>query len=352
MLSDSQISDDGLNVTIGVTGGGLRVLANSTSPNIVAGFGSNIANGVVGATIGGGGNAPLPNKVTGDYGTVGGGFDNHAGDLAAVTDVQSTTVGGGDSNIADGTDATVGGGHGNHAGPGVGVTVSGGQNNTASAAYGTISGGDFNTLSGGGAMIPGGFSNSAAGVHSFAAGRQAKANHDGAFVWADNLATDFASTAANQFAIRATGGTRIFSNAALTAGVSLAANASAWSTVSDRNLKENFIAVNGQALLDKLNAISVNNWNYKAQDASIRHMGPTAQDFYAAFGLGEDNTHISTVDADGVALAGVKALYQLLLEKNEELVRQQSELRKMRGDLDSLQEIVNELLARATRAPR
>ena len=37
-------------------------------------------------------------------------------------------------------------------------------------------------------------------------------------------------------------------------------------------------------------------------------MGPTAQDFRAAFGLGDFPLRINTVDADGVALAGVKAL--------------------------------------------
>ena len=33
-----------------------------------------------------------------------------------------------------------------------------------------------------------------------------------------------------------------------------------------------------------------------------------AQDFYAAFGLGLGETTIATVDADGVALAAIKAL--------------------------------------------
>lgn len=52
----------------------------------------------------------------------------------------------------------------------------------------------------------------------------------------------------------------------------------------------------------------VREWSYKAQDAAIRHIGPTAQDFHAAFGLGEEPLRIGTLDADGVALAGVKAV--------------------------------------------
>jgi hypothetical protein len=63
--------------------------------------------------------------------------------------------------------------------------------------------------------------------------------------------------------------------------------------------------------LASLAEIPIATWNYKAQDDSIRHMGPAAQDFSAAFGLGESDTGISTVDADGVALAAIQGLYQL-----------------------------------------
>jgi len=80
--------------------------------------------------------------------------------------------------------------------------------------------------------------------------------------------------------------------------------------LSDMNAKANFVAVDGQAVLAKLASIPVELWNYKSQDASIHHIGPMAQDFAAAFGVGEDNTHISTVDADGVALAAIQGLYQ------------------------------------------
>jgi cell division protein FtsB len=34
-----------------------------------------------------------------------------------------------------------------------------------------------------------------------------------------------------------------------------------------------------------------------------------AQDFYAAFGTGVDNRHITSIDEDGVALAAIKALH-------------------------------------------
>ena len=70
----------------------------------------------------------------------------------------------------------------------------------------------------------------------------------------------------------------------------------------------------------------IREWNYKAQDAAIRHVGPTAQDFHAAFGLGEDPLRISTIDADGIALAAVKAL---ALENQE-----------LRARIDALEQLI------------
>ena len=65
--------------------------------------------------------------------------------------------------------------------------------------------------------------------------------------------------------------------------------------------------------------LPVSTWNYKTQPDSVRHMGPVAQDFRAAIGLGEDDKHISTLDAEGVALAAIQALYQTMTEQNHEI---------------------------------
>ena len=78
-------------------------------------------------------------------------------------------------------------------------------------------------------------------------------------------------------------------------------------SVSDRNAKENFAPTDARAVLEKVAALPVSKWNYKA-DTGTRHIGPMAQDFYAAFNVGPDDKHIATVDADGVALAAIKGL--------------------------------------------
>ena len=74
--------------------------------------------------------------------------------------------------------------------------------------------------------------------------------------------------------------------------------------------------MDGRVGLQRLVSWPVSTWNYQAQGAGIRHLGPTAQDFHAAFGLGEDDTTISTVDEQGVALAAVQGLYATVQDKD------------------------------------
>ncbi len=257
------------------------------SPNLIGGFGgtfgpgNRVTAGVFGAVIGGGGSATFgPNEVTDHQGTVAGGAGNRAGNNDTdLNNARFSTVGGGFGNQAGGFEATVGGGA-------------------------------FNTASGAGSVVPGGNSNTASGQFSFAAGRRAKAQHDGVFVWGDSTNADVASSAANQFVVRASGGATFYTNASLTTGASLAAGSGSWSSLSDRAAKTGLVAVNPKAVLDRLAAMPIYEWSYQAQGPGVRHLGPTAQDFRAAFGLGEDDRHISTVDADGVALAAIQALHQ------------------------------------------
>ena len=98
---------------------------------------------------------------------------------------------------------------------------------------------------------------------------------------------------------------------------------------SDRNGKENLQTVNQREVLDKVAALPLTTWNYKTQDGSIRHLGPMAQDFKAAFGLGESATGINTVDADGVALAAIQGLNQKLEAKNAALEQEMAELKTL-----------------------
>ncbi len=72
-------------------------------------------------------------------------------------------------------------------------------------------------------------------------------------------------------------------------------------------------------------------------------MGPMAQDFYAAFKIGEDDRHITTIDEDGVALSAVKALYRRSVAADRRSAVAESENRRLRGQLQSVQQRLDEL---------
>ena len=87
---------------------------------------------------------------------------------------------------------------------------------------------------------------------------------------------------------------------------------------SDRNAKADFASVDAQAVLEKVAALPMQSWSYTNRPG-VKHVGPMAQDFRAAFGLGEDAVTISSVDTDGVALAAIQGLNQKLDEKAAEV---------------------------------
>ena len=97
---------------------------------------------------------------------------------------------------------------------------------------------------------------------------------------------------------------------------------------SDVNTKQDIEPVNGQNILEKLTNLEISEWSYKDAPAD-RHVGPMAQDFYAAFGLGNTDKGIATLDSSGVALAAIKALMEentLLKQRLSLLERQQAEM--------------------------
>jgi hypothetical protein len=102
---------------------------------------------------------------------------------------------------------------------------------------------------------------------------------------------------------------------------------------SDRNLKEHFSPIDAQDILTRLATLPIETWNYKTQDSSIRHIGPMAQDFAAAFGVGEDDKHINFVDANGVAIASIQALYRMLQERDLRMAELRAELDELKRQL-------------------
>ncbi|MBL0889543.1 MAG: tail fiber domain-containing protein [Gemmatimonadaceae bacterium] len=116
-----------------------------------------------------------------------------------------------------------------------------------------------------------------------------------------------------------------------------------WTNSSDSTKKSNFRAVDGEQVLSKLASLPVYTWQYKAEDSTVRHMGPTAQAFRKAFGLGDSETAIGTVDIDGVAMAGVKALETRTKQLKAETQALRAENAQMAERLAQLESLVARL---------
>ncbi|MDX2006036.1 MAG: tail fiber domain-containing protein [Meiothermus sp.] len=146
-----------------------------------------------------------------------------------------------------------------------------------------------------------------------------------------------------------TGFSAVFVGGSGGSGVCSFNGSAGWNCTSDRNKKENFRPVDARAILEALAKLPVTRWNMKGDANKTPHIGPTAQDFYAAFGLGEDDKTINAADAQGVALAAIKGLYQenqALKAQNAELARRMGELEAQMAGIQAMQAKLANLEAR------
>ena len=253
--------------------------------------------------------------------------------MSGSTPADYAFVGGGRDNTAQGETSLVGGGYRN-------TTVYGGNiyaTNYVGGGYENrgnhIMGGHDNE----GQFAPGGSGNCMLDDRSFVAGRRAKTrprnagsaiyckgqvsgagtNYDkGAFLWADSENADFLSDGDYQFAVRAAGGIHFGTNntVSLTTGRFISTSTGAylstggtWTNASSRAWKTPFQPIDTGAILDAVQALPITTWHYIASPGERRHLGPMAEDFAAAFDVG-DSTSISTTDSSGVALAAIQGL--------------------------------------------
>lgn len=293
-------------------GGGNTIGTNSYSAFIGAGLLNAIGTNASYAVVCGG----TDNTNNGNESIIGGGINNLIKQDAAISGIFC-----GDQNKIDSSadNSAILGGWMNEIGDSAFYSAIGGgdQNSIGSgASHAVIVGGSANNASGQFSTILGGANNLVSGDYSVAVGRNCFVSHPGTFMWSDGT-LPFGSQSSNSFYALATKGYYLYTGSGV--GVQLAGGGNAWSALSDRNMKENFKPVNYREILDKVAALPVTTWNLKAQPPEIRHIGAMAQDFKAAFEVGEDERHISTSDADGVALAAIKGLNEKLDEKEAEI---------------------------------
>ncbi|MCP3103793.1 tail fiber domain-containing protein [Myxococcus sp. K15C18031901] len=238
----------------------------------------------------------------------------------------------GESCSASGTNATC-------------LGVSNNASGSASLASGTVA-----TAAGRAAVAMGGLV-TANGDYSIAMGRAVSTKgYAGTFIWGDNsTATVAESTEANQFTVRAIGGIRLRTSSSLSTGCNLYPNSGAFECTSDRDVKEDFRPVDREALLRKVAKIPVETWRFKGTEGGVRHLGPVAQDFHEAFGLGSSDRSIGMLDINGVNMAAIQALEL----RTRELAAKTAEVDALKAEMAELRQGLSELRqALGQKAPR
>jgi hypothetical protein len=146
------------------------------------------------------------------------------------------------------------------------------------------------------------------------------------------------ATQDHQFSVLAKGGFRMLvGNDAVVVGCTMTPGSGTWSCTSDRNAKTGFEDLDGAALLAKIDAMPIQRWSYKTE-TGVRHIGPTAQDFRAAFALGTSDTDIALVDAAGVSLAGVQQLNREVRALREENAQLRAKLASIEARIAQLED--------------
>jgi hypothetical protein len=231
------------------------------------------------------------------------------------------------------------------------VTVSGtagfssGAQNVCSGFACTAIG--YTVRAGGQGSVALGYRTTANNDYSVAIGYRASNNtHTGTMAMGDESTTDSVRNQAdNEFRIRYNGGIRLRVSTAANGntpgaggnvGCDLTVAVPSWTCASSRTLKENYLTVDGEDVLARVRALPITTWNMIGGDRNVRHLGPVAEDFYHAFGLGLGETTIGLGDIDGVNLAGVKALEARTTELRRELDARTAEVAALRSELAEL----------------
>ena len=163
----------------------------------------------------------------------------------------------------------------------------------------------------------------------------------GCFLFADSLSTLNlpAIPGNNTFSVSACGGIYYFtgrSSAGNYIGASLLPNSGSWSYLSDRNTKKNIVGVNATDTFELLvEKVPISLWHYTEDPSKTLHMGPYAQDFYAAFHLGSDAQRIISSDADGIILGAIQGMHEMIEKIRIEKERLQTHIYRIHAQIES-----------------
>jgi hypothetical protein len=107
---------------------------------------------------------------------------------------------------------------------------------------------------------------------------------------------------------------------------------------SSRELKNELESIDSKDVVARLASLPISKWTFKSDAKATEHIGPMAEDFYKLFGVGTDSKHISVTDANGVSMAAIKGLAQMLQERDEEMTALKARLAELEKQVKTSQQ--------------
>lgn len=281
-----------------------------------------------------------------DEGSIAMGVDNRAGSLNVEGIIAGIAIGSGNESQK----GSVVIGSNNYSGQDFGIAIGIGNSVQSSPTFSGISValGAYSTAGGQGSFAIGDGIN-ISGPNSFGLGSSVRnTSKKSSFIMAGPFLNPQAfqpteNDEDGQMMMRFEGGYKFYTNdypnTTQPTGVSIPGNGYAWESLSDRNAKENFTSIDFQNVLKRIEILPVTQWNYKAQDPKFIHWGPMAQDFKHYFKLGghHDSVTISTLEMDGVLIAGVKGLIERTNTSNEKIQSLENTIRELESKISKYQ---------------
>lgn len=108
--------------------------------------------------------------------------------------------------------------------------------------------------------------------------------------------------------------------------------------LSSRTSKTGFVALAGDEVLSRLSSLPIWTWNYLTADSGDRHIGPVAEDFYAAFGFGRSERSLAPGDVAGVALAATKALQAEVAQRDQRIGELEARMERLEAALEKVED--------------
>jgi len=295
VISNTSNSNYNVNANM-VFGGPPTTITNTQQAVILGGNDHTITNGNDSVIVGG--NCNVINGA--DAAIIGGDNNNVTGENASTLGGNDLTVNGdcsccivGDNNeVNNGQRSVILGGGGQTTGNTIDsandtVILGGTTNSVLGGSSSSILGGNMNTIqNGNNNVIFGGESNTIGSgfENSMIGGQDCTASHSNVFMWGDGQAST-SSINNNSVTFRCGQGMRIFTTSG-SVGVSLGNGDTSWGVLSDRNQKENIVALDDEMcreIAEKFMKVDINQYNYKETPKEKICYGPMAQDWHGEF---------------------------------------------------------------------